>query len=44
MTEEEVLEWLYEELDDLLIQVKDKLGDGNYHRAVRLLREAVANV
>lgn len=44
MTEEEVMEWLLEEIEDLLDQIKAKLGDDDYIRAYRLLREAAQNV
>ena len=44
MTEEEILEWLEEEMEDILDQIKAKLGDDDYLRAQRLLREAAQNV
>lgn len=38
--EEEIMEWLYEQLDDLLHQLRERLEDKDYNRACRLLIEA----
>ncbi len=44
MIEDEVIEWLDSEMEDLLNQIKSKLGDDDYLRADKLLREAANNV
>lgn len=44
MTEEEIMEWLVEEIEELLNQIKAKLGDDDYIRACRLLDEAAQEV
>lgn len=44
MTEDEVVEWLALEVEDLMGQLKHKLGDDDYCRAERLLLEAAQNL